>query len=167
MKINYCKHNIKLLYLLKMSYKKYILEKYKSNHNVAPLYHEIKLLQYMINDIISEKNTLEIQNSLLRYQKFKLIKEKQNLEDKLEKKLELELELELENDLHQNINYNQMHWEVFEELEFSVWLYDKKNKRKSCDDHQYIKKQKKNKNDENDENDENDDTETEDELLII
>ena len=171
-----------------MSYKKYILEKYIiSMQNVRPISNEIEMLKDIMFDIISEKKRLELQNSLLIYHKIKLIKEKQILEDKLQKLLQVK------NQLKKKINYNQIHWDIYEELEFNDWLYDKEHnkndkndkndknhkrklhdemsidKSKSYEDHQC----KKQKHDENDENDEitviydSDETETDDELYSI
>ena len=176
-----------------MSYKKYILEKYiKSMENNTPTSHEIESFKSTINEIISEKKTLEIQNSLLRYKNIKLIKEKKNLECKLVNTLHAEKTLK------EKINYAIMNWEMIEELDFCDWVYHKenniskisgstKNKRKLSNrmsinkhqydheneneyDHQYIKKQKKNDSYESDNVTilyDSDETETEDELLII
>jgi len=164
-----------------MSYKKYILEKYiKSMQNDTPTSHEIESFKSTINEIISEKKTLEMQNSLLRYKNIKLIKEKKNLESKLINTLHAEKTLK------EKINYAIMNWEMIEELDFCDWLYHKenniskisgstKNKRKLNDrmninENHYIKKQKKNENDESDNVTilyDSDETETEDEFLII
>ena len=77
---------------------------------------EIERLKMMMDDIISEKNTLEIQNSLLRYQTIKLTKEKIELQDKLQ-----------HNKMHNKINTTMMNWEMLEELKFENLLYNKMN----------------------------------------
>ncbi len=152
-----------------MSYKKYILEKYiKSMQNETSISNEIEMLKDIMVDIISEKTTLELQNSLLIYQNDKLIKEKQMLENKIK-----------------SINYNQIHWNIYEELEFNNWIYDKEHNKNDKNDKPYKNHKrklhdendeyqyKKHKHDENDEIDEitviydSDETETDDELLII
>ena len=103
-----------------MSYKKYILEKYiNSMQNDTLTSHEIESFKSTINEIISEKKTLEMKNSLLRYKNIKLIKEKQNLEDKLLNTLHAEKTLK------EKINYAIMNWEMIEELDFCDWLYHK------------------------------------------
>jgi hypothetical protein len=107
-----------------MSYKKYILEKYIKSQETEETeeteetkeleeieLQEIERLKKMMNDIISEKNTLEIQNSLLRYQTIKLTKEKIELQDRL----------------HKKINSTMMNWEMLEELKFENLLYNKMN----------------------------------------
>ena len=102
-----------------MAYKKQMLEKYL---NLCESKKESLELPYKsndfssIDDIICEKNTLEIQNSLLRYQNIKLIKENKVLKSKLEDKIE---------EKKQEINYwETIHWEMIEGLKFSEWLYD-------------------------------------------
>jgi hypothetical protein len=100
-----------------MSYKKYILEKYiKSQKTEETESQEIERLKMMMDDIISEKNTLEIQNSLLRYQTIKLTKEKIELQDKLQ-----------HNKMHNKINTTMMNWEMLEEIKFENLLYNKMN----------------------------------------
>ena len=89
--------------------------------NNTPTYHEIESFKSTINEIISEKKTLEIQNSLLRYKNIKLIKEKQNLECKLVNTLHAEKTLK------EKINYAIMNWEMIEELDFCDWVYHKEN----------------------------------------
>ena len=105
-----------------MAYKKQMLEKYL---NLYKSKKEPQELPYKTNDfssiddIICEKNTLEIQNSLLRYENIKLIKENKLLKTKLEDKIE---------EKKQEINYwETIHWEMIEELNFSEWLYNKKD----------------------------------------
>ena len=99
-----------------MSYKKYILEKYIESQNTEEkASQKIERLKTMIDDIIEEKNRLEIHNSLIRYQNINLIKENQKLKDKLQDKL------------HNNINSNMMNWEILEEITFDNWVYNASN----------------------------------------
>jgi hypothetical protein len=103
-----------------MSYKKYILEKYiKSQQTDLSELQEIERLKRMMDDIISEKNTLEIQNSLLRYQIMNLTKEKKELHNKLQDRLQ--------DKLHNKINSTMMNWEMLEEIQFNNWMENKKN----------------------------------------
>ena len=108
-----------------MAYKKQILERYQKINDetyVEPLKSNIFTSIGDIDDVICEKNTLEIHNSLLRYENIKLIKENKVLKSKLEDKIE---------EKKQEINYwETIHWEMIEELKFSEWLYEKENNTK-------------------------------------
>ena len=102
-----------------MAYKKQMLEKYLNLHESQQELHQAShVLPYMsnvfgsIDDIICEKNTLEIQNSLLRYENLKLIKENKLLKSKLqtnieEKKQEMKFLEFVEWEMSEGINYRE------------------------------------------------------------
>jgi len=102
-----------------MAYKKQMLEKYLNLHeSQQELYQDSQDLPYKsnnfgsIDDIICEKNTLEIQNSLLRYENLKLIKENKLLKSKLqtnieEKKQEMKFLEFVEWEMSEGINYRE------------------------------------------------------------
>ena len=102
-----------------MAYKKQMLEKYLNLHeSQQELYQDSHDLPYKsnnfgsIDDIICEKNTLEIQNSLLRYENIKLIKENKLLKSKLqtnieEKKQEMKFLEFVEWEMSEGINYRE------------------------------------------------------------
>ena len=124
-----------------MAYKKQMLEKYLNlcESKKEPLELPYKSNDFSsIDDIICEKNTLEIHNSLLRYQNIKLIKENKVLKSKLEDKIE---------EKKQEINYwETIHWEIIEELKFSEWLYNTQDLENPAQ--KYSEKTKKRKSDE-------------------
>ena len=102
-----------------MAYKKQMLEKYLNLHESQQELHQVSHdLPYKsnnfgsIDDIICEKNTLEIQNSLLRYENLKLIKENKLLKSKLqtnieEKKQEMKFLEFVEWEMSEGINYRE------------------------------------------------------------
>jgi hypothetical protein len=106
-----------------MAYKKQMLEKYlnlhESQHESQQELHQVSHeLPYKsnnfgsIDDIICEKNTLEIHNSLLRYENFKLLKENKLLKTKLqtnieEKKQEMKFLEFVEWEMTEGINYRE------------------------------------------------------------
>jgi hypothetical protein len=104
-----------------MAYKKNILDKYIKIKEIefpeSLEEQEIERLKTIIENITSDKNSLEIKNSLLQYQNIKLTKEKKELQDKLYEKIH--------NKIHNKINSNIMNWEIFEEINFDNWLYKK------------------------------------------
>ena len=98
--------------------KKYMLEKYikrqeigsdtytdtctdtcSTSYDTPPIFQE------------SELSSLVIHNSILRYEKMKLIKENTQLQHKLKQK----------------ITCDTMHWEIIEEIKFCEWLHDKQD----------------------------------------
>lgn len=86
-----------------MSYKKYILEKYMQIH-ISQEKEELEKLKNIIDDITTEKNSIEIHNSILRHQNIKLTKSNKQLQDK--------------------INNFYVNWEIIEEVNFDNWIYD-------------------------------------------